>query len=90
MGRLHLRSCRALRPFTRPSRPPPWAVTDAPEVYIKAQLRSIVGIRMRIVSLQGKRKMSQNRPESDRNGVKQGLGDSRSHTDQIVSDMISI
>ncbi|WP_208245883.1 FMN-binding negative transcriptional regulator (plasmid) [Rhizobium sp. T1470] len=72
------------------SRPLPWAVTDAPEAYIKAELRSIVGIRMPIVSLQGKRKMSQNRHEADRNGVMQGLGDSLSHTDQIVSDMILI
>jgi transcriptional regulator len=72
------------------SRSLPWAVTDAPEAYIKAQLRGIVGIRMPVVSLQGKRKMSQNRPEADRKGVKQGLGDSRSPTDQIVSDMIPV
>lgn len=72
------------------SRSLPWAVTDAPEAYIKAQLRGIVGIRMPVVSLQGKRKMSQNRPGADRKGVKHGLADSRSPTDQIVSDMIPV
>ena len=72
------------------SRSLPWAVTDAPEAYIKAQLRGIVGIRMPIVSLQGKRKMSQNRPEADRKGVKKGLGDSGSHIDKIVSDIIPV
>lgn len=70
------------------SRSRPWAVTDAPEAYIKAQLRGIVGIRMPVVSLRGKRKMSQNRPEADRKGVKQGLDDSATLTDQIVSKMI--
>ncbi|RVN82253.1 FMN-binding negative transcriptional regulator, partial [Sinorhizobium meliloti] len=45
---------------------------------------------MPVVSLQGKRKMSQNRPGADRKGVKHGLADSRSPTDQIVSDMIPV
>ncbi|MET3757923.1 putative FMN-binding regulatory protein PaiB [Rhizobium binae] len=70
------------------SRSLPWSVTDAPEAYIHAQIRGINGIRPPVVSLQGKCKMSQNRPAADRNGVKQGLGDSGSPTDQIVSDMI--
>ena len=58
------------------SRPAPWAVSDAPADYIAAQLRGIVGLRLPIVRLEGKRKMSQNRPESDRNAVATGLGDS--------------
>ena len=40
------------------------------------QLRGIVGLRMPITALTAKRKMSQNRNQADRAGVKQGLSDS--------------
>jgi transcriptional regulator len=67
-----------------------WAVSDAPQAYIKAQLRGIVGLRIPIASLQGKRKMSQNRPEADRRGVKQGLAMSDSSNDHTVSELIPV
>ena len=51
----------------------PWEVTDAPADFIRSQLRGIVGFRMPIARLQGKRKMSQNRPQADREGVVAGL-----------------
>lgn len=51
----------------------PWAVTDAPDAYITAQLRAIVGLRMPITTLSAKRKMSQNRNAADRAGVRRGL-----------------
>jgi len=51
----------------------PWAVTDAPEDYIQAQLRGIIGFRLPIDRLEGKWKLSQNRPEADRRGVVAGL-----------------
>ena len=51
----------------------PWAVSDAPEDYIQAQLRGIVGFRLPIDRLEGKWKLSQNRPEADRRGVIEGL-----------------
>jgi transcriptional regulator len=70
------------------SRKAPWAVTDAPENYIKAQLRGIVGIRMPIVNLQGKRKMSQNRPEEDRKGVKRGIEERGERHDIAVAAMV--
>ncbi|MEP9398965.1 FMN-binding negative transcriptional regulator [Mesorhizobium sp. KR2-14] len=72
------------------TRQAPWAVTDAPQAYVTAQLRGIVGVRMPIVSLEGKRKMSQNRPEADRRGVKQGLAASSHESDRVVSDLIPI
>jgi len=50
-----------------------WQVSDAPEDFIRGQLRGIVGFRMSIKRLQGKRKMSQNRPFADREGVAVGL-----------------
>jgi transcriptional regulator len=51
----------------------PWAVTDAPEDYIQAQFRGIIGFRLPIDRLEGKWKLSQNRPEVDRRGVIEGL-----------------
>ena len=51
----------------------PWAVSDAPEDYIQAQLRGIIGFRLPIDRLEGKWKLSQNRPEVDRRGVIEGL-----------------
>jgi transcriptional regulator len=54
--------------------PTPWAVGDAPEDYVAAQLRAIVGIEIAVSDLRAKWKASQNRPEADRAGVIAGLG----------------
>ncbi len=53
----------------------PWKVSDAPEDFIKTQLRAIVGIEMPVTRLVGKWKVSQNRPPVDREGVVRGLGE---------------
>jgi transcriptional regulator len=55
----------------------PWAVTDAPEPFIKSQLKGIVGLRLVISRIEGKVKMSQNRPEADRQGVAAGWRQAR-------------
>ncbi len=51
----------------------PWQVSDAPDAFIAAQLKGIVGLRMEITRIEGKRKLSQNRPAADRQGVVDGL-----------------
>ena len=51
----------------------PWAITDAPEPFIAAQSRGIVGIEIEIASILGKIKLSQNRREDDKLGVLNGL-----------------
>jgi len=51
----------------------PWAVGDAPDDYIAAQMKAIVGIEIPIERIEGKWKLSQNRPEADRAGVVAGL-----------------
>ena len=56
------------------NRAEPWAVTDAPERYIEAQMRGIVGIEIAIEDIRGKWKMSQNRSEADKTGVAEGYG----------------
>ena len=53
--------------------PSPWKVSDAPEDFIKSQLKGIVGLELPIQRLEGKWKVSQNRTERERNGVVNGL-----------------
>lgn len=66
----------------------PWAVTDAPEPYIRAQLRGIIGLRMPLTSLAGKRKLSQNRSVEDRKGVRDGMAQSALATTRAVAELI--
>lgn len=47
----------------------PWSIDDAPADYIEKMLGAIVGIRIEISRLEGKWKVSQNRPAEDREGV---------------------
>jgi transcriptional regulator len=53
--------------------PVPWKVSDAPEDFIKSQLKGIIGLELPIQRLEGKWKVSQNRTERERNGVVDGL-----------------
>lgn len=55
------------------SRSQPWAVSDAPTDYIDSMLKAIVGFRLPITRLDGKRKLSQNRNAADQAGVRSGL-----------------
>jgi transcriptional regulator len=54
-------------------RDPAWALNDAPENYIARQLNGIVGLELDIARIEGKWKVSQNRPKQDRLGVIEGL-----------------
>lgn len=67
----------------------PWSVSDAPKEFIAAQLRGIVGLRMPITRIDGKRKMSQNRSVEDRAGVVAGLNASERPSDRIVAGLIA-
>ena len=51
----------------------PWKVSDAPEPFIAAQLKGIIGVEIDIAEISGKWKVSQNRPVADRAGVAEGL-----------------
>jgi transcriptional regulator len=66
----------------------PWSVADAPEQFIAAQLRGIVGVRMPITRLEGKRKMSQNRNAQDRTRVAANLAESERGADRAVAELI--
>jgi len=53
---------------------PAWKVSDAPAGYIDGLVKAIVGIELPITRIEGKWKVSQNRPAEDRAGVVAGLG----------------
>lgn len=51
----------------------PWQVGDAPADYLATMLKGIVGVEIPIARIEGKWKMSQNRSEADRAGIRAGL-----------------
>ena len=55
------------------SRAAPWNVSDAPDAYVEAQVKGIVGLEIPIARIEGKWKVSQNRPAVDQAGVAAGL-----------------
>lgn len=63
----------------------PWSVADAPPRFLEGQLRGITGIVLRIERLTGKRKLSQNRSEADREGAIAGLAASDDPRDRAAA-----
>jgi transcriptional regulator len=63
----------------------PWQVNDAPENFIAAQMRGIVGVEISILRIEGKWKMSQNRPEADRAGVIAGFREAGAAGQEIAA-----
>lgn len=72
------------------SRPQPWAVSDAPDDYLDAMLRAIVGFALPIRRLEGKWKLGQNRSPTDQAGVRQGLAASLDPRDLALAARMSI
>jgi transcriptional regulator len=66
--------------------PDPWKVTDAPEDFVTAQIKGIVGIEIPIGRIEGKWKVSQNRTEVDRAGVIAGL---REQGEATMADLVA-
>jgi len=46
--------------------PVPWRVEDLPETYLEGMLKGIIGLEIAVTRLEGKFKLSQNRPAADR------------------------
>lgn len=55
------------------ARSAPWQVSDAPPAYIEQMMTAIVGIEIPIARLEGKWKISQNRPDADQSRIAAGL-----------------
>ena len=63
----------------------PWLVDDAPADFVAMQMRAIVGVTIPISRIEGKWKMSQNRPEADRAGVIAGF---REAGDEAIAALV--
>jgi transcriptional regulator len=68
----------------------PWAVADAPADYIERLLGGIVGVELQIGRVEAKRKLSQNRPEADREGVISGLTASPSEQERAMGEVMRL
>ena len=62
----------------------PWHVSDAPDAFIAAQVKGIVGLEIPLTRLDGKWKVSQNRPAVDQAGVAAGLRGLGSNADAMA------
>ncbi len=67
----------------------PWALSDAPEKFIDAQLRGIVGFELAIETLEGKHKLSQNRLPADREGVIAGLAEQDGPASAAMRELVA-
>lgn len=70
-------------------RPDPWRVSDAPEDYIRAEMRHIVGIEVKVENLAGRYKLSQNRNAADREGARAGLASAPSEREHGLARAIA-
>jgi transcriptional regulator len=68
-------------------RPHPWALTDAPEDYVRTQARAIVGLEIRITRLEAKAKLTQNRSPEDVEGTIDGLSAGGPREQAIAEEM---
>lgn len=64
---------RDLSALHETGRTEPWALSDAPRLYIDAMLRGIVGVALHADRVEAKRKLSQNKNAADFAGVAAGL-----------------
>lgn len=68
-----------------------WKVSDAPAEYIQALTKAIIGVEIAITDMEGKRKLSQNRPVWDQKGVIAGLeGLDTAAAGELARDMRSL
>lgn len=51
----------------------PWAVSDAPDKFVRTRLRAIVGVELTVADVQAKAKLSRDKSEEDQAGVLAGM-----------------
>jgi transcriptional regulator len=68
-------------------RPQPWQVGE-PDEYLERMLRGIVGFRIEIERLEGKWKLSQNRPAEQRERVRRALRDQGGADAEAIADLM--
>jgi transcriptional regulator len=60
------RLLRRLSDHNEARNPHPWRMQDLPETYLQGMLKGIIGLDIAVTRLEGKYKLSQNRPATDR------------------------
>ncbi len=83
-----LRHLAALTARHEAGRAHPWTIDDAPAGYVERIARDTVGVEVEISRLEGKWKMSQNRPAADIAGVVAGLGASADPGDRAAAAVV--
>lgn len=64
-----LRFLRRLSERHEAAHPKPWRIQDLPKAYLEGMLKGIIGFDITVTRLDGKYKLSQNRPAADRPGI---------------------
>jgi transcriptional regulator len=83
------RHVEALTDTHEAGRPTRWRVDDAPPDYVERMLDGIVGIALTVERIEGKWKVSQNRPAADRAGVVDGLETSDRADDRAIAAAVA-
>jgi transcriptional regulator len=66
-----------------------WRIEDAPEDYVREQMRHVVGIELHVEQLIGRYKLSQNRDAADREGARAGLAAAPTERERAVAKAIA-
>ena len=67
----------------------PWKLSDAPADYIDGMCRAIVGLEITLTRIEGKWKMSQNKPATDIDGTVNGLRARGQANDMAVAEIMA-
>ncbi|KAJ3161816.1 hypothetical protein HDU86_006587 [Geranomyces michiganensis] len=66
----------------------PWKVEDAPPSYVSAMKKAIIGVQIRLTSLAGRFKLSQDESGGDRTGVVEGFRQMGSDVGNQMAQMV--
>jgi transcriptional regulator len=69
--------------------PPAWSLASASEDHVEELLPHIVTFTLEIEAIQGKRKLSQNKPVEDRDGVIRGLRERGGDDDRAIAEAMT-
>lgn len=83
-----LEQVRDLTGHFEAGRDPQWCVDEMDPAYRAGQLRAIVGVEIAVTSIEGKAKLSQNRPDVDRRNVRAQFSDG-SLGERVVAEWMS-
>mgnify|MGYP000856081882 CR=1 FL=1 len=68
----------------------PWRLNDAPDDYIEKLCKAIVGIEVRVESIEGQMKYSQNKTREDFSGVVTGLSQGNEQQRLVAKAMVAV